>query len=270
MTPNNLDSRWLNYEAGALASRLAEARVMPFLIGLRDSDVIGPLGQLQLTTYDRDDVLKMMLDINKVASSPIEESRVRLTFDRFWVDLQNRLDPLVDQLLASGEDRRTREVDVGAVVEEILSVVRGQQQLLASQSATPHDQRSFTTRELLELWVTWDAIHELVLGNADAKRVDPELGRLSRSMDALVNDKVRDIPMQIDFSSGGGPQVIQYPDGVSALQVDQAIRFLRKGLLPGGNSLADWIVEQMQHREEREHILADDELPDEPQAEPIH
>ena len=48
VTSENVDSPWLNFEAGLLASRLGRDRILPLLIGLSLSHLRGPLGQFQL------------------------------------------------------------------------------------------------------------------------------------------------------------------------------------------------------------------------------
>src|SRR5262249_22934477 len=60
LTPNNLDSRWLHYEAGAL-SKTEGARVWTFLHrGLSPGDVGPPLGSFQATTAEKDEVFKLL------------------------------------------------------------------------------------------------------------------------------------------------------------------------------------------------------------------
>src|SRR5699024_5920162 len=48
LTPENVQSPWILFEAGAL-SKLEKSRVAPLLIGLEPTDISGPLAQLQLT-----------------------------------------------------------------------------------------------------------------------------------------------------------------------------------------------------------------------------
>src|SRR6185437_15204816 len=43
VTPGNLKSEWLLFEAGALSKAMDTAHVCPLLIGLEPSDVSGPL-----------------------------------------------------------------------------------------------------------------------------------------------------------------------------------------------------------------------------------
>jgi hypothetical protein len=54
LTPENLDARWILFEAGAL-SKLSSAYVCTYLLELSPSDVEPPLGQFQHTVATKDD-----------------------------------------------------------------------------------------------------------------------------------------------------------------------------------------------------------------------
>lgn len=49
LTPNNLHSDWILFEAGALSKTLENTFVCPFLIGLEPTDLEQPLAQFQAT-----------------------------------------------------------------------------------------------------------------------------------------------------------------------------------------------------------------------------
>ena len=61
---DNLDARWLNYEAGALANATASSKVAPVLFRVPPSQVTGPLAQFQLTVFNRHDFLRLLQRIN--------------------------------------------------------------------------------------------------------------------------------------------------------------------------------------------------------------
>ena len=50
LTPENLKSAWLIFEAGALSKAITESRVAPYRFGLKTSDVGPPLAQFQAFT----------------------------------------------------------------------------------------------------------------------------------------------------------------------------------------------------------------------------
>jgi hypothetical protein len=53
LTPSNLHSDWILFEAGALSKTLQNTFVCPFLIGLEPSDVKPPLAQFQATKAEK-------------------------------------------------------------------------------------------------------------------------------------------------------------------------------------------------------------------------
>jgi hypothetical protein len=55
MTPENLESRWILFEAGAL-SKTKEAHVCTLLVGLTPAEVKPPLAQFQHTMMERADI----------------------------------------------------------------------------------------------------------------------------------------------------------------------------------------------------------------------
>ena len=50
--------------------------MIPFLLGLREADLTGPLAQFQATLPNLDDVTKLIKSINAGAERPIDESRL--------------------------------------------------------------------------------------------------------------------------------------------------------------------------------------------------
>lgn len=133
VTRENLHSAWLNYEAGSLATSLDKSRVMPFLLGLKKSDVQGPLALFQMTMPDKEDVRKLLSSINVAGSLQcIGDSKLASAFERWWPDLENTLSPLrVEAEAFTSETPIKEKVDQGAILEELLELARGQQRTIA-------------------------------------------------------------------------------------------------------------------------------------------
>jgi len=64
LTPSNLSSEWISFESGAIASKPDESQVTALLIGLKPSDVTGPLAQFQHTEVNEEDFRKLARSIN--------------------------------------------------------------------------------------------------------------------------------------------------------------------------------------------------------------
>ena len=62
----SLNSPWLNFEAGALSKSLDISRISPFLLGLRQAELTGPLAQFQATLPQVDDAVRLVKSMNLV------------------------------------------------------------------------------------------------------------------------------------------------------------------------------------------------------------
>lgn len=120
ITPENLDSRWLNYEAGAIGKAVGTSRVVPYLIGMteRTEFVNSPLTRFQakLALTDTLDVVK---SLNEATDQPLDTILLKKTFDRAWPDLKSVLENLPSPAKA------TAKPDNDAILREILETVRG-------------------------------------------------------------------------------------------------------------------------------------------------
>jgi ribosomal protein L7/L12 len=122
VTAENISSPWLNFEAGALAKSLTEARVRPVLLNVKPADVTGPIAQFQATmATDSEDMLRLVASINETCSAPLSTSRLQKAFDRSWAEFSNA----VSAISESPESNAAPEVrDTGDVLREVLEGVR--------------------------------------------------------------------------------------------------------------------------------------------------
>ena len=51
LTPDNLKSEWVHFEAGALSKMVKESQVCPLLVNLKESQVKPPLSLFQMKLY---------------------------------------------------------------------------------------------------------------------------------------------------------------------------------------------------------------------------
>jgi len=84
VTPDNVNAQWLNFEAGAVSKAIVEhARVCPYLIGMRETDLTGPLAAFQAARADREGTLAMVRSMNEACAAPINVSVLESVFDKF-------------------------------------------------------------------------------------------------------------------------------------------------------------------------------------------
>lgn len=116
--PSNIQSPWLNFEAGALSKLLDEAHVAPFLVGLTPSEVSGPLSQFQMTTVSKDDVARLLESVNKaMGDNKNSVGTLRENFSLFWPALSDDLSEIEISTPkhSTPTNKSTNDEDISAV-----------------------------------------------------------------------------------------------------------------------------------------------------------
>src|SRR5262249_13057074 len=99
VTRDNLDSRWLLFESGALAKSVDKARVVPILLGIAPTDLQGPLAQFQSVEASKSGIAKLFLTLHRAMDNPrITREDVVVNLEAFWP----QFDKTIRRLLASG------------------------------------------------------------------------------------------------------------------------------------------------------------------------
>ena len=127
LTPENMQSPWLNYEAGAL-SKTVSAKVCPVLFHVEKKSVEAPLGQLQLTSIEKEDFSLLLSSINDSTKNPLDPTALTSAFNMWWSTLSEKIDaiplpPTRDQIRPSAEPPAPK-VDNNEMIMEILDRVR--------------------------------------------------------------------------------------------------------------------------------------------------
>ncbi len=123
LTPDNLHSDWLLFEAGALSKTIENTYVCPFLIGLEPADVEQPLAQFQATRAAKGEVLKLIKTLNSaLGEAALAESHIDEAFEVWWPKLESKLNSLPDAEGSSAAAGTGR--DIRDMVEEVLALVR--------------------------------------------------------------------------------------------------------------------------------------------------
>jgi hypothetical protein len=126
VTRANADSRWLNFEAGALFKSVenVQSRVAPFLIDLNKADLVGPLAQLQATEPTRDDVALLVKSLNASSEQPLSDARLDEAIEMWWPRLEAQLEA-ARQSAESQPRPESRSPD--DMIKEILENTRSMQ-----------------------------------------------------------------------------------------------------------------------------------------------
>lgn len=123
LTPDNLEAPWLNFEAGALSRSLDKTLVCPYLIGLRPSDLKGPLVQFQAAEANEMDTRRVISTLNRaLGESALAEKQLEKTFGIWWPELASSLSRIQPEKQTPQSPHRTER----EILEEILGLMREQ------------------------------------------------------------------------------------------------------------------------------------------------
>jgi len=89
LTPENISSAWMHYEAGALSKVLGHGQLFTYLVGgLEPQDVPPPLSMIQATRATKEDTRQLLRAINRaIGDPPLPEAVVDKIFDHVWAEL---------------------------------------------------------------------------------------------------------------------------------------------------------------------------------------
>lgn len=120
ITPENLQSEWILFEAGALSKSMLDAKVIPLLFGLELSDLSGPLSQFQAQKVEQTGIMEVVRAINKVADNAVSENIITRVVPPLWPTLQAELEKIA---AAQPEEKHMRPQH--EILEELVTGVRG-------------------------------------------------------------------------------------------------------------------------------------------------
>mgnify|MGYP006287199283 CR=1 FL=1 len=93
ITPENQDSQWLLFEAGAISKVIDNARVCPVLIGMDKKDLKGPLSQFQAASIEKNDMFELLSSLNDLLGEyKREKELLKQEFEDKWKNFKTKLD----------------------------------------------------------------------------------------------------------------------------------------------------------------------------------
>lgn len=170
LTPENLESRWILFEAGAL-SKTKDAYVCTFLLALTPAEVEPPLGQFQHTSFEKQDVARLVRTVNasvaRDGEKSLSESVLTDVFETFWPQLEAKLNTVLAQQPEAARPKRSES----EILDEILTTVRSMER---RQVETEHASKA---RELAQLyrWVKESPANRLFVNESATPRDLKEL-----------------------------------------------------------------------------------------------
>lgn len=124
VTSENSNAPWLNFEAGALSKSLDKSRVIPFLVDLSNSDLVGPLTNFNTVSNTKPETFKLIKSLNDILNDGEKRDLPKLeeAFEVWWPKLEKKLDEI--SITKPIKDRKTKKRSQEDVLEEILKLVR--------------------------------------------------------------------------------------------------------------------------------------------------
>jgi hypothetical protein len=137
LTRENLKSQWLAFEAGALSKNI-DGKAATLLLGINHSDVQFPLSMFQGSLFTKDDVLKLLKDINKSIEPDLRrpENQIDQLFDSLWNNLETKINLVIKSAESKTTDNPAVEKSAESIssehIEELLVLARIQNRILSS------------------------------------------------------------------------------------------------------------------------------------------
>jgi hypothetical protein len=94
LTPENINSPWIMYEAGALSTKKA---IIPVLFERSADRVEGPISKRNHVTYSKKGFKKLLIDMNKHINAGVSAKALNAFIETEWDYLQKKIDPLVEK-----------------------------------------------------------------------------------------------------------------------------------------------------------------------------
>ena len=126
ITPDNKESMWICFEAGALSKHIQDTRVIPLTFGLPVSNLKLPLSQFQAKEFSKENIRIILGEINILLDKPLSEAMLNKLFDRSWLELEDHVSKVMSTMTdASGDIVATSpKRSAQDILEEILSLTR--------------------------------------------------------------------------------------------------------------------------------------------------
>lgn len=130
LTPDNIDSPWLNFEAGALSASLEpEKKVIPIIFGAENTNTVlskSPLKHFQSVLYpDKSGIRNLMSGLNNSMPNSLPSDIFETTFEKWWPDLDKKLNELHDTYTSSDQNE-TKDSNLGSSLNAENSAVLAQ------------------------------------------------------------------------------------------------------------------------------------------------
>lgn len=121
---DNIDEKWIYFEAGALSKMSTDSYVCTFLLDIDHEDIESPLADFQNTKFEKEDMRRLVHTLNiacsKAGQRALENDVLDDSFDTFWPRIEEKLKSIIDEKPKKSEPVRKQK----EILSEILEIVR--------------------------------------------------------------------------------------------------------------------------------------------------
>jgi len=136
LTPENLASEWIHFEAGALSKTIDEStHVCPLLLDVKKSELKEPLASFHATLFDKEEFKKLVNALAQACGDSLEEGQLTTLMEALWPKIDDYIKGFKSELAEarqkSGEPEDNKSI-IDPLLEEVVVRVREQGRLLAT------------------------------------------------------------------------------------------------------------------------------------------
>ncbi len=136
LTPENLASEWIHFEAGALSKTIDDStHVCPLLLDVKKSDLKEPLASFHATIFDKEEFKKLVNALAQACGDSLEEGQFNTLMEALWPKIDQSIESLKAELSKARrkngkpEDAKPK---MDTLLEEVVVRIREQGRLLAT------------------------------------------------------------------------------------------------------------------------------------------
>jgi hypothetical protein len=139
VTRHGLNSRWLMFEAGALAKHPDVARIVPLCIDVSPTEVTGPLDAWQSRQLDKSGVKRLVYDLSAASENRMASADLDRLFERLWPDLEQEVADARAKVPDTKPTPRSTESMLEELVERMRRLERRTSRPSAGRTISPGD-----------------------------------------------------------------------------------------------------------------------------------
>jgi hypothetical protein len=152
ITPENVNSTWLHFEAGALAKKLGKSRVVPYLLGFDVSALRPPLSMFDAAWFDKVQTRRVFKMLNNsLDDTRITESLLDETFEIWWPKFEEEVGKIPPSEVEPPKPPDTNEMlaSMNAQLQRVLEQLDGRSMPRVSYSPINYFPEFFSPEKAL-------------------------------------------------------------------------------------------------------------------------